>query len=69
MQAGRLLTKALEAEALTGEPELEPLLEGHCPANRRFARILERAVARREARAAASTCAAIAPRDERGRFV
>lgn len=70
MQAGRLLTKALEREAETGDDGLEDTLSGsgHCPANRRLARILARAVARREARSAASTCAAIAPRNERGRF-
>lgn len=68
MQAGNLVGQALVREAETGEPGMDDLLEGHCPAVRGFACKIARALVRREARAAARTCAAIQPRDEAGRF-
>lgn len=66
MQAGRIITRQLEAEAEGVRIELEG--EGHAPAVLGFAAKLQAAIAKRERRAADRTCAAIAPRDERGRF-
>ena len=68
MQAGRLVAKALTHEAGTGECGLAAELVGHTPGNRSLAERIMGAIERRQHREVASTCAAIAPRDTKGRF-